>query len=151
MYCPNNAVKISPSTGRYEFDYDFCKGWGLCAKECPFHYIQMTLEKWSGFRVIIIKPRHLNLKKPSSLGGLFCLKLRFKVPWFKVQGWRLTVSYKVSFARSVTIWGRFKPCCVAGAHGEKRLWATAHSVGMLEQRLPNILNRAYIPLAVRTE
>ncbi|MBE9530774.1 MAG: 4Fe-4S binding protein, partial [Proteobacteria bacterium] len=45
MYCPDNAVKISPSTGRYEFDLDFCKGCGLCAKECPCHYIQMTLEK----------------------------------------------------------------------------------------------------------
>jgi NADPH-dependent glutamate synthase beta subunit-like oxidoreductase len=45
MYCPDNAVKPSSSTGKYEFDYDFCKGCGLCAKECPCHYIQMTLEK----------------------------------------------------------------------------------------------------------
>jgi NADPH-dependent glutamate synthase beta subunit-like oxidoreductase len=45
MYCPDNAVKISQKTGMYEFDLDFCKGCGLCAKECPCHYIQMTLEK----------------------------------------------------------------------------------------------------------
>ncbi len=45
MYCPDNAVKISPSTGMYEFDYDFCKGCGLCARECPCHYIKMTLER----------------------------------------------------------------------------------------------------------
>jgi NADPH-dependent glutamate synthase beta subunit-like oxidoreductase len=45
MYCPDNAVKISPKSGLYEFDLDFCKGCGLCAKECPCHYIQMTLEK----------------------------------------------------------------------------------------------------------
>jgi NADPH-dependent glutamate synthase beta subunit-like oxidoreductase len=45
MYCPDCAVKVSTSTGGYEFDYDFCKGCGLCAKECPCHYIQMTLEK----------------------------------------------------------------------------------------------------------
>ncbi len=45
MYCPDNAVKISSATGKYEFDYDFCKGCGLCAKECPCHYIQLTLEK----------------------------------------------------------------------------------------------------------
>ena len=45
MYCPDNAVKKSKTTGFYEFDYDFCKGCGLCAKECPCHYIQMTLEK----------------------------------------------------------------------------------------------------------
>ncbi len=45
MYCPDNAVQISPKTGKFEFDLDFCKGCGLCAKECPCHYIQMTLEK----------------------------------------------------------------------------------------------------------
>jgi len=45
MYCPDNAVKISPATRKYEFDLDFCKGCGLCAKECPCHYIQLTLEK----------------------------------------------------------------------------------------------------------
>ena len=45
MYCPDNAVKISPSTGKYDFDLDFCKGCGLCAIECPCHYIQMTLER----------------------------------------------------------------------------------------------------------
>jgi len=45
MYCPDNAVKKSKTTGLYEFDYDFCKGCGLCSKECPCHYIQMTLEK----------------------------------------------------------------------------------------------------------
>jgi 2-oxoacid:acceptor oxidoreductase delta subunit (pyruvate/2-ketoisovalerate family) len=44
MYCPDNAVQKS-KTGMYEFDYDFCKGCGLCAKECPCRYIQMTLEK----------------------------------------------------------------------------------------------------------
>jgi dissimilatory sulfite reductase flavoprotein subunit len=44
MYCPDSAVKVSPSGG-FEFDYDFCKGCGLCSKECPCHYIQMTLEK----------------------------------------------------------------------------------------------------------
>ncbi len=45
MYCPDNAVKISEKAGLYEFDLDFCKGCGLCAKECPCRYIQMTLEK----------------------------------------------------------------------------------------------------------
>lgn len=45
MYCPDNAVKKSKTTGKYEFDLDFCKGCGLCAKECPCRYIQMTLEK----------------------------------------------------------------------------------------------------------
>jgi len=45
MYCPDNAVKKAKSGTTYEFDLDFCKGCGLCAKECPCHYIQMILEK----------------------------------------------------------------------------------------------------------
>jgi NADPH-dependent glutamate synthase beta subunit-like oxidoreductase len=45
MYCPDNAVRLSSATGTYAFDYDFCKGCGLCARECPCHYIQMTLER----------------------------------------------------------------------------------------------------------
>ncbi len=45
MYCPDNAVNHESATGKYEFDYDFCKGCGLCVKECPCHYIQLTLEK----------------------------------------------------------------------------------------------------------
>jgi len=45
MYCPDNAVKKATTPGRYDFDLDFCKGCGLCAKECPCRFIQMTLEK----------------------------------------------------------------------------------------------------------
>jgi len=45
MYCPDNAVKKAATPGRYDFDLDFCKGCGLCAKECPCRFIQMTLEK----------------------------------------------------------------------------------------------------------
>ncbi len=32
--CPDNAV-IKLSAMRYEFNYDFCKGCGLCVQECP--------------------------------------------------------------------------------------------------------------------
>ena len=41
MYCPDNAVKISPKTGLYEFDLDFCKGCGLCAASCPSKAVDM--------------------------------------------------------------------------------------------------------------
>ena len=30
---------------RFEFNYDFCKGCGLCAAECPCGAIQMVPEK----------------------------------------------------------------------------------------------------------
>jgi len=42
--CPDNAViKLGPSQ-RYEVDYDFCKGCGICASECPCGAIVMVPE-----------------------------------------------------------------------------------------------------------
>ncbi len=42
--CPDNAViKLGPSQG-YEFDFDFCKGCGICAQECPCGAIEMVPE-----------------------------------------------------------------------------------------------------------
>jgi Pyruvate/2-oxoacid:ferredoxin oxidoreductase delta subunit len=46
--CPDSAVlktTAQSSTGAdYVFDYDYCKGCGLCANECPCGYIQMEAE-----------------------------------------------------------------------------------------------------------
>jgi 2-oxoacid:acceptor oxidoreductase delta subunit (pyruvate/2-ketoisovalerate family) len=43
--CPDNAVvKLGP-TLRYEFDYDFCKGCGICVNECPCGAIDMVPER----------------------------------------------------------------------------------------------------------
>lgn len=42
--CPDNAVlKIEP--GKYEFKYDYCKGCGVCAEECPCGAISMVPEE----------------------------------------------------------------------------------------------------------
>ncbi len=42
--CPDNAViKLGPGK-RFEFNYDFCKGCGLCAAECPCGAINMVPE-----------------------------------------------------------------------------------------------------------
>jgi 2-oxoacid:acceptor oxidoreductase delta subunit (pyruvate/2-ketoisovalerate family) len=42
--CPDNAViKLGPGK-RFEIDYDFCKGCGLCAEECPAGAITMVPE-----------------------------------------------------------------------------------------------------------
>jgi len=42
--CPDNAViKLGPGK-RFEFNYDFCKGCGLCAAECPCGAIDMVPE-----------------------------------------------------------------------------------------------------------
>jgi NADPH-dependent glutamate synthase beta subunit-like oxidoreductase len=45
--CPDNAViKLDPTGSyAYEFDYDFCKGCGLCAQECPCGAIEMEPEE----------------------------------------------------------------------------------------------------------
>ena len=43
--CPDNAiVKLGPGQ-RYEIDYDYCKGCGLCAEECPCGAIDMEKER----------------------------------------------------------------------------------------------------------
>jgi 2-oxoacid:acceptor oxidoreductase delta subunit (pyruvate/2-ketoisovalerate family) len=42
--CPDNAViKLGPGK-RFEFNYDFCKGCGVCAQECPCGAIAMVDE-----------------------------------------------------------------------------------------------------------
>lgn len=33
-FCPDNAIKIKDGK-RAEYDYEFCKGCGICAEECP--------------------------------------------------------------------------------------------------------------------
>jgi 2-oxoacid:acceptor oxidoreductase delta subunit (pyruvate/2-ketoisovalerate family) len=45
--CPDNAViKLDPTGSyAYEVDYDFCKGCGLCAQECPCGAIEMVPEE----------------------------------------------------------------------------------------------------------
>lgn len=42
--CPDNAViKLGPGK-RFEFNYDYCKGCGVCASECPCGAIDMVPE-----------------------------------------------------------------------------------------------------------
>ncbi len=46
--CPDNAVLKAEQPGtrkwRYVFDYDHCKGCGICAHECPVGYVAMVDE-----------------------------------------------------------------------------------------------------------
>jgi 2-oxoacid:acceptor oxidoreductase delta subunit (pyruvate/2-ketoisovalerate family) len=42
--CPDNAVKKLGTGKGFNFDYDYCKGCGLCASECPCGAIEMTPE-----------------------------------------------------------------------------------------------------------
>ena len=43
--CPDNAVrKLGPGL-RYQFDYDYCKGCGICVQECPSGSITMVPEQ----------------------------------------------------------------------------------------------------------
>jgi 2-oxoacid:acceptor oxidoreductase delta subunit (pyruvate/2-ketoisovalerate family) len=43
--CPDNAViKLGPGKG-FQFNYDYCKGCGICAEECPCGAIKMESEE----------------------------------------------------------------------------------------------------------
>ncbi len=55
LYCPDICIRrhpkeeqpSGPSRSAYEFDYDYCKGCGVCAEECPRQAIVMEEElKW---------------------------------------------------------------------------------------------------------
>ena len=43
--CPDNAVIKLGSGKRFEFNYDYCKGCGLCVAECPCGAIKMVPEE----------------------------------------------------------------------------------------------------------
>lgn len=44
LFCPDGAVHWKPEEERVEFDYNFCKGCGICAHQCPSDAIEMELE-----------------------------------------------------------------------------------------------------------
>jgi len=43
LNCPDMSIRVKDEK-MIGFDYDFCKGCGLCAKECPVDAIKMILE-----------------------------------------------------------------------------------------------------------
>ncbi|NLE05208.1 MAG: 4Fe-4S binding protein [Crenarchaeota archaeon] len=45
LYCPDGAIHWDSKSGILEFDYSFCKGCGICAKECPAKAITMKLDQ----------------------------------------------------------------------------------------------------------
>jgi pyruvate ferredoxin oxidoreductase delta subunit len=44
IYCPEGCIEQNPD-GTYEADLFYCKGCGICAKECPKKVITMIEEK----------------------------------------------------------------------------------------------------------
>jgi pyruvate ferredoxin oxidoreductase delta subunit len=40
MFCPDMAINE-----KFEINYEYCKGCGICAKACPFHAITMEQEQ----------------------------------------------------------------------------------------------------------
>ncbi|MDR1333863.1 MAG: 4Fe-4S binding protein, partial [Holosporaceae bacterium] len=42
-YCPDNAIIKHPD-GSLEINYDYCKGCGICASECPCGAIKMGFD-----------------------------------------------------------------------------------------------------------
>jgi len=43
VFCPDASVKVADEKV-YDFDYDHCKGCGICAHECPSDAIEMVPE-----------------------------------------------------------------------------------------------------------
>ena len=43
IFCPDGAINWKSEKGNIEIDYNFCKGCGICANECPTNAIDMQL------------------------------------------------------------------------------------------------------------
>jgi 2-oxoacid:acceptor oxidoreductase delta subunit (pyruvate/2-ketoisovalerate family) len=44
-FCPDSAVWREGEEDGIEIDYEFCKGCGICAHECPSHFIEIVREE----------------------------------------------------------------------------------------------------------
>ena len=46
IFCPDMAVILTEKDGKYSYayNYDYCKGCGICARECPTQSIHMEKE-----------------------------------------------------------------------------------------------------------
>ena len=45
MYCPEGTVLVDDKTGLVCYDYEYCKGCGICAEMCPKKCIEMVREE----------------------------------------------------------------------------------------------------------
>lgn len=44
MYCPEGVISVNEDNGQVEYDYEYCKGCGVCANNCPKKCIEMEKE-----------------------------------------------------------------------------------------------------------
>ncbi len=44
IICPDASINWNTATQDIEFNYNFCKGCGICANECPANAIEMVRE-----------------------------------------------------------------------------------------------------------
>jgi len=44
MFCPDSAI-YRDKEGKFQINYDYCKGCGICANECPVKCIAMKMEE----------------------------------------------------------------------------------------------------------
>jgi Pyruvate/2-oxoacid:ferredoxin oxidoreductase delta subunit len=47
MVCPDVAIAFSDKENEYAINYDYCKGCGVCAVECPRSAIILEEEVWN--------------------------------------------------------------------------------------------------------
>jgi len=44
IFCPDGAIYWNDEKEDIEFDYNYCKGCGICANECPTKAIEMMIK-----------------------------------------------------------------------------------------------------------
>jgi 2-oxoacid:acceptor oxidoreductase delta subunit (pyruvate/2-ketoisovalerate family) len=45
LFCPDSSVVKQENDESWRFDYEYCKGCGICANECPGGFIEMEKEE----------------------------------------------------------------------------------------------------------
>jgi pyruvate ferredoxin oxidoreductase delta subunit len=61
LYCPESTVSRSNPP---KFNYEYCKGCGICAHECPHHAIEMIPEKGTSLNICEAATDEIHLPEP---------------------------------------------------------------------------------------
>ena len=45
LFCPDGTIHWNSEEEDIQFDYNYCKGCGICANECPVNAIEMKIDE----------------------------------------------------------------------------------------------------------
>ena len=83
LVCPEGTIGPGPA-GAFEVDLDFCKGCGICARECPRKAIRMAKEMGPGHTIVTILCDYGNRYQSKLFNPAFLREKNLPLPpWMK--------------------------------------------------------------------